>query len=646
MSTNPLDLRNSIFDYRNSRGVVRELVDGRVIDWINRSPLNRVILNAVSALGVQIDFDNPNGAGSAQYNPVTNRISFGSGFAENPQRLALVLAQEGHHAILQELGRQAARLALTQGMSGFQEYLRISFNMVEAGGSLAEGIVGHQMVASMTAEERLDFLPYFNAARLGYNEGASVYTQYMGSNPDPLNFNSNFPQMMADLGRQNAGSSPSVGVPAGSNLAAREWTYTHYYLRSYAATMQQTMTGNETSFSMNINGVEHSVSIAPDSETGAAPTAWNYLTAFADLIEGRHPGSRGSLFGLYRTGEREPRTMVGGSVSSRSAIIDKLDSGADVIKIAIEGNGNQNVEIISYMRDGSGSVQNIKMSDGIIYELNSHISDGNGNIIFKSDDACFLSGTKITMSDGCKKNIENICVGDFVLGFDARMEGGLGKLTRARVARISRNFSRTIADLRGLRMTAGHLCLTDGGRFMTIGAILAQDRALIDQNSRALRARTGAIIGSPQDAVLRVFYRASDEAQEVVAEVRAGIPCLPRIAANGKPEVLSLYQALADRGFIVHPDGRIEGPSSSLSDACDWPAGSTPFDTEAQRNWIVRTGDGAFYIPCWIQELLELAEAEEAERVNQVRTQRAKIILQGSGFRPYLIGSLMEGWRH
>lgn len=195
-------------------------------------------------------------------------------------------------------------------------------------------------------------------------------------------------------------------------------------------------------------------------------------------------------------------------------------------------------------------------------------------------------------------------------------------------------------------MTPGHVCLTDAGRFTTLGAILAQDDVLVDQNGLALRARTGAAVGSPEDVALRVLYRTSDTGQEVAAEVRAGIPCLNRMAANGKPEILSLHEALAERGFTIHADGRIEDPDGAFSNACDWPAGSTPYDTEAQRNWIVRTADGALYAPPWIEELLGLAEAEHAQRVNQAPPRRAEVTLPGSGFRPYLVGSFIEGQRH
>jgi len=47
---------------------------------------------------------------------------------------------------------------------------------------------------------------------------------------------------------------------------------------------------------------------------------------------------------------------------------------------------------------------------------------------FELLDHCFLAGTQIDMSDGSKKPIENIAVGDEVLSFDAETDGGRGAL--------------------------------------------------------------------------------------------------------------------------------------------------------------------------------------------------------------------------
>ena len=72
-------------------------------------------------------------------------------------------------------------------------------------------------------------------------------------------------------------------------------------------------------------------------------------------------------------------------------------------------------------------------------------------------------------------------IGDLVLAFDARSALGRGALIPRPVTRTFQNITRSIIDLRGIRMTPGHVCLTDDGRFETIATILARDGALVDR---------------------------------------------------------------------------------------------------------------------------------------------------------------------
>jgi hypothetical protein len=110
------------------------------------------------------------------------------------------------------------------------------------------------------------------------------------------------------------------------------------------------------------------------------------------------------------------------------------------------------------------------------------------------------------MADGTEKPIEQIRIGDLVLAFDAHAALGRGALVPRPVTRTFQNITQTIIDLRGTRMTPGHVCLTDHGRFETIAAILARDGALVDRHGTPLRARTGARLDSPEDTQVAIVY--------------------------------------------------------------------------------------------------------------------------------------------
>ncbi|QFU17013.1 Hint domain-containing protein [Microvirga thermotolerans] len=76
---------------------------------------------------------------------------------------------------------------------------------------------------------------------------------------------------------------------------------------------------------------------------------------------------------------------------------------------------------------------------------------------------CFLADTPILMADGSEKPIQDIRPGDMVMAFDPKANNGLGDRQPARVRRTFQNVTKTIIDLRGLRMTPGHVVLSDNG---------------------------------------------------------------------------------------------------------------------------------------------------------------------------------------
>ena len=246
---------------------------------------------------------------------------------------------------------------------------------------------------------------------------------------------------------------------------------------------------------------------------------------------------------------------------------------------------------------------------------------------------CFLPGTPILMADGTHKPIEQIRIGDLVLAFDPASQQGRGALTPSRVTRTFQNTTRTVVDLRGLRMTPGHVCLTGEGGFATIAAILATDGTLVQADGTTIRARTGARLASPEDALVRVAY--TDPATGALRQVtlRAGIPC----AADG----LTLAAVLAEAGYTTLADGSLRTPNGEMFDCADWPAGTTPLDTADQQNWVVMGPDGQPYAPAWMQGLEEEAGMEQAVGAT------TRTLTAGPGarpaFRPHLVGGTLSG---
>ncbi len=215
------------------------------------------------------------------------------------------------------------------------------------------------------------------------------------------------------------------------------------------------------------------------------------------------------------------------------------------------------------------------------------------------------------MAGGAELPIERVRVGDIVMAFDPAADGGRGALAPRRVARTFRNTARAVVHLRGLRMTPGHVCLTDQGRFETVAAILLRDGALVGQDGRLIRARTGAIVGSPADAPVRVRRADPGTGAETVVTVRAGTPCGP-----GVGETLAAH--LAARGLAPLPDGRLRAPDGDILDAADWPdAARGPLATAERRLWAVRGPDGRPFVPDWI--LAIQGEAEREERCAEAR---------------------------
>ncbi len=222
----------------------------------------------------------------------------------------------------------------------------------------------------------------------------------------------------------------------------------------------------------------------------------------------------------------------------------------------------------------------------------------------------------ISMADGTKKPIEDIVPGDMVLSFDSKKKKGRGKLKAARVTKTFQNVAPLIIDLHGLKCTPGHLFLNGEGEFEKIATILKKDGAIVDKDGALIRARTGFKVGSIEDEPINVAFDDPDRPGQLIAcVVRAGIPCMRRASDR---EWVPFYHFLRDTGlkisgyYLVSADGEKTVP--------DWPRGKSPFDTELQRNFIIRDIFGQPYKPLWIETL---PEAEEP--VGEVRRHMALV---------------------
>ncbi|MFO0154357.1 MAG: calcium-binding protein [Alphaproteobacteria bacterium] len=222
------------------------------------------------------------------------------------------------------------------------------------------------------------------------------------------------------------------------------------------------------------------------------------------------------------------------------------------------------------------------------------------------------------MADGHYKPIEEVRTGDLVMAFDPRADQGRGALQPQPVVQTFQNLTQNIINLRGLYVTPGHVCLTDHGRFESIAAILLRDGILVNVDGTPMRARTGACIGSMEDTAIktRFFDPALGVFQDI--EVRAGIP-IAAISDVAAVKGMSFAAHLSAIGISLSPHGALLAADGSVLEAAPWPAGSTPFDSASQQDWILRDPQGTPYRSDFLQGLENLADihaeaAPEAKR--------------------------------
>ncbi|MCA3283989.1 MAG: hypothetical protein ING16_14085, partial [Roseomonas sp.] len=236
---------------------------------------------------------------------------------------------------------------------------------------------------------------------------------------------------------------------------------------------------------------------------------------------------------------------------------------------------------------------------------------------------CFLAGTPILMANGREKPIEDIVIGDLVMAFDATADQGRGALVPRPVTRLYRDVTKSIIDLRGLRITAGHICLTDEGRFESVAEILLRDGKLLHADGSAIRARTGAKIGSVEDTPIRVCLADQTSGTPYFVTLRAGIPLLSG-AEHASSGAQSFAVYLAENGVSIAADGSLSHRDGSLLEAAQWPVGSTPFDKPMQRDWIIRDTADQPFIPDYVAELLNSVAVEAEARGDARHVVRSK----------------------
>jgi hypothetical protein len=220
------------------------------------------------------------------------------------------------------------------------------------------------------------------------------------------------------------------------------------------------------------------------------------------------------------------------------------------------------------------------------------------------------------MADSSEKPIQGIAPGDMVMAFDPTADNGLGARAPARVRRTFQNVTKRIINLRGLRLTPGHVVLSDNGEWLKIVEALKQDRAMVEEREGGpvlVRARTGAAIGSVEDTPITVAFE-DGAGFPHKAMVRAGIFRVGRRRTDGNSDGWSLARVLRHQNHTILPDGILIAEDGKRFNATPWPDG-TPFDTPFQHDWVVSLDDAPF-TPEW---LADVAAEEEgaAEAVNE-----------------------------
>ncbi len=196
-----------------------------------------------------------------------------------------------------------------------------------------------------------------------------------------------------------------------------------------------------------------------------------------------------------------------------------------------------------------------------ILEVTQSASGQNLSIVTPSErPECFLAGTLIDMWDGTKRPIEEISVGDQVLSFDPKANGGRGNLVPRKVTETYINSVTTVLDFHGSGVTPGHVTLCADGRYagqcVPIIDILTSDGAIVKADGTLVRAATNVIVGSEDDCFVPVAYCISkdllDEKNWQIGQLRLGTCIL-------KPDstTITLRQMIEGAGMTILKNGLV-----------------------------------------------------------------------------------------
>lgn len=183
-------------------------------------------------------------------------------------------------------------------------------------------------------------------------------------------------------------------------------------------------------------------------------------------------------------------------------------------------------------------------------------------------ESCFLAGTEVSLSDGVRKPIEEIVVGDEILAFDPKAKDGLGTLVPRRVTETYVNSVTTVLDFHGTGITPGHVTLCGAGKYagqcVPIIDILTSDGAIAKADGSLVRAATNVVVGSEDDQFIPVAYCTDPDALNAnnwdIGQLRLGT-CI--LKPDGSTTIIRKMiegagMTLLDNGLVSTAEGAEE----------------------------------------------------------------------------------------
>ncbi|MBC7767387.1 MAG: cadherin domain-containing protein [Phycisphaerales bacterium] len=210
-------------------------------------------------------------------------------------------------------------------------------------------------------------------------------------------------------------------------------------------------------------------------------------------------------------------------------------ASAGVVTFRDVSNGGP-IWVYAYERDSNTlRVSRPGLGEIVIYNY----QPGNVGISLEGEDNatsasvhCFVGGTPILLSDGSRKPIECVAVGDRVFAFDPNEQGGRGELHEKRVTQTFSKEANDVVELNGsLRVTLGHVFFTANGEFKKLAELSIGDNLVSEfgvetpiVSIKRVPGRIGVYNFAVEDLHTYVAggYRVHNESIEVHDEVLVG----------------------------------------------------------------------------------------------------------------------------